>query len=113
MAYIGFGIFVLLAESNSVNLTDGLDGLAIGPVIICSFTFMLLAYAAGTTLRNFNIAEYLGMAPVPGAGLADNEIMTILVLHHGSNFKNFKEFYNGVVLTLLRPFFPGLLGRLV
>ncbi|MEO5768128.1 MAG: phospho-N-acetylmuramoyl-pentapeptide-transferase [Polyangia bacterium] len=67
-AYIGFGIFVLMAESNAVNLTDGLDGLAIGPVIICSFTFMLLAYAAGTTLRNFNIAEYLGMAPVPGAG---------------------------------------------
>jgi phospho-N-acetylmuramoyl-pentapeptide-transferase len=39
-----------------------------GPVIICSFTFMFLAYAAGTTLRNFNIAEYLGMAHVPGAG---------------------------------------------
>jgi phospho-N-acetylmuramoyl-pentapeptide-transferase len=67
-AYVAFGIFVLLAESNAVNLTDGLDGLAIGPVIICSFTFMLLAYAAGTTLRNFNIAEYLGMAPVRGAG---------------------------------------------
>ena len=64
--YVAFGIFVLLAESNAVNLTDGLDGLAIGPVIICSFTFLLLAYAAGTTLRNFNIAEYLGMAPVPG-----------------------------------------------
>jgi phospho-N-acetylmuramoyl-pentapeptide-transferase len=66
--YIGFGIFVLMAESNAVNLTDGLDGLAIGPVIICSFTFMLLCYAAGTTLRSFNIAEYLGMAPVQGAG---------------------------------------------
>jgi phospho-N-acetylmuramoyl-pentapeptide-transferase len=66
--YIGFGIFVLLAESNAVNLTDGLDGLAIGPVIICSFTLLLLSYAAGTTLRGFNIAEYLGMASVPGAG---------------------------------------------
>ena len=68
VAYIGFGIFVLMAESNAVNLTDGLDGLAIGPVIICSFTFLLLSYAAGTTLRNFHIAEYLGLAPVPGAG---------------------------------------------
>ena len=68
VAYIGFGIFVLMAESNAVNLTDGLDGLAIGPVIICSFTFLLLSYAAGTTLRSFNIAEYLGLAPVPGAG---------------------------------------------
>jgi phospho-N-acetylmuramoyl-pentapeptide-transferase len=67
-AYVAFGTFVLLAESNAVNLTDGLDGLAIGPVIICSFSLMLLSYAAGTTLRNFNIAEYLGMAPVPGAG---------------------------------------------
>jgi phospho-N-acetylmuramoyl-pentapeptide-transferase len=66
--YVSFGIFVLLAESNAVNLTDGLDGLAIGPVIICSFTFLLLAYVAGTTLRGFNIAEYLGMAPVRGAG---------------------------------------------
>jgi len=67
-AYIGFAVFVLMAESNAVNLTDGLDGLATGPVIICSFTFMFLAYAAGTTLRSFNIAEYLGMAHVPGAG---------------------------------------------
>jgi phospho-N-acetylmuramoyl-pentapeptide-transferase len=66
--YIAFGIFVLLAESNAVNLTDGLDGLAIGPVIICSFTLLLLSYAAGTTLAGFNIADYLGMAPVPGAG---------------------------------------------
>jgi phospho-N-acetylmuramoyl-pentapeptide-transferase len=67
-AYAAFGVFVLMAESNAVNLTDGLDGLAIGPVIICSFTLLLLAYGAGTTLRSFNIAEYLGMPHVPGAG---------------------------------------------
>jgi phospho-N-acetylmuramoyl-pentapeptide-transferase len=67
-AYVAFAIFVLMAESNAVNLTDGLDGLAIGPVIICSFTLMLLAYAAGTTLRSFNIAEYLGIPHVAGAG---------------------------------------------
>jgi len=66
--YAVFGIFVVVAASNTVNLTDGLDGLAIGPVIIASFTFMLMAYAVGTTLRGFNIAEYLGIAPVPGAG---------------------------------------------
>jgi phospho-N-acetylmuramoyl-pentapeptide-transferase len=66
--YIAFAVFVLMAESNAVNLTDGLDGLAIGPVIICSFTFLFLAYAAGTTLRNFNIADYLGMPHVPGSG---------------------------------------------
>ncbi|MDB4983706.1 MAG: phospho-N-acetylmuramoyl-pentapeptide-transferas e [Myxococcales bacterium] len=66
--YIAFAVFVLMAESNAVNLTDGLDGLAIGPVIICSFTLLLLAYAVGTTLRAFNIADYLGMPHVPGAG---------------------------------------------
>jgi phospho-N-acetylmuramoyl-pentapeptide-transferase len=66
--YLPFGIFTLVATSNAVNLTDGLDGLAIGPVIISSFTFLLLAYAAGTTLRSFNIAGYLGMPHVAGAG---------------------------------------------
>jgi phospho-N-acetylmuramoyl-pentapeptide-transferase len=67
-AYFLFGlVIVLMGTSNAVNLTDGLDGLAIGPVIICSFTFMLLCYAAGTVLRGFNVAHYLGMAHVAGA----------------------------------------------
>ena len=43
----------------------------------------------------------------PEGGLCDSEIMTLLVLYHASQFKNFKTFYNGVVLGLLRPFFPG------
>jgi hypothetical protein len=42
----------------------------------------------------------------PQAGLADSEIMTILVLYHSSRFSNFKAFYEGVVLTLLRSAFP-------
>jgi hypothetical protein len=42
----------------------------------------------------------------PAAGLADSEIMTILVLYHGSNSRNFKTFYQGVILTWLRPCFP-------
>ena len=42
----------------------------------------------------------------PQAGLADSEIMTILVLYHSSNFRHFKAFYEGVVLALLRPAFP-------
>src|SRR3982751_1510357 len=42
----------------------------------------------------------------PEAGLADSEIMTILVLYHSSHFKNFKSFYEGVVLALLRSAFP-------
>ena len=43
------------------------------------------------------------------AGLADSEIMTVLVLYHSSRFKNFKTFYNGIVLGLLRACFPGAL----
>jgi Transposase DDE domain len=42
----------------------------------------------------------------PPAGLADSEIMTILVLYHRSQFRHFKAFYEGVVLTLLRSAFP-------
>jgi phospho-N-acetylmuramoyl-pentapeptide-transferase len=48
VVYFLFGlVLVVMGTSNGVNLTDGLDGLAIGPVIICSFTFMLLSYAPG------------------------------------------------------------------
>src|SRR3982750_5029267 len=42
----------------------------------------------------------------PQPGLADSEIMTILVLYHSSRFSNFKAFYEGVVLTLLRSAVP-------
>ena len=42
----------------------------------------------------------------PDRGLIDSEIMTLLVLYHSSRFKNFKAFYIGVVLGLLRPYFP-------
>ena len=41
----------------------------------------------------------------PEGGLCDSEIMTLLVLYHSSRFKNFKTFYNGIVLGMLRPYF--------
>ena len=47
-----------------MNLTDGLDGLAIGPVMTASATFMILAYVAG----HANFAEYLQIPKVPGSG---------------------------------------------
>jgi phospho-N-acetylmuramoyl-pentapeptide-transferase len=65
--YFAFGLFVLVASSNAVNLTDGLDGLAIGPVIISASTFLALSYAAGTVLGPFNIAEYLKIPHIGGA----------------------------------------------
>ena len=46
--YIIFAAFVIVAASNAVNLTDGLDGLAIGPVIIAAATYMFFAYVAGS-----------------------------------------------------------------
>ncbi len=53
-----------MGTANAVNLTDGLDGLAIGPVMIAAGTFLLLAYVAGHSV----IADYLAVKAVPGAG---------------------------------------------
>ena len=62
--YIIFAAFVIVGASNAVNLTDGLDGLAIGPVIIAATTYMIFAYVAG----HFKIANYLQINYVPGSG---------------------------------------------
>jgi phospho-N-acetylmuramoyl-pentapeptide-transferase len=62
--YIFFGMFVIVGSANAVNLTDGLDGLAIGPVLIASGTFMLFCYLAG----NFKFASYLQIPFVKGSG---------------------------------------------
>jgi phospho-N-acetylmuramoyl-pentapeptide-transferase len=58
---------LVVGTSNAVNLTDGLDGLAIGPVIVASFVFLILAYAAGTTIQGLDLANYLHIVPVKGA----------------------------------------------
>ncbi|MEK6779107.1 MAG: phospho-N-acetylmuramoyl-pentapeptide-transferase [Candidatus Deferrimicrobiota bacterium] len=62
--YIPFVILVIVGASNAVNLTDGLDGLAIGPSIISAGTYMMFAYLAG----HIKIANYLQIQYVPGAG---------------------------------------------
>ncbi|BCA80528.1 phospho-N-acetylmuramoyl-pentapeptide-transferase [Desulfuromonas sp. AOP6] len=62
--YIPFAMVVIVGASNAVNLTDGLDGLAIGPMIIASGTYLLFAYLAG----NARLAEYLQISSVQGAG---------------------------------------------
>ena len=75
--YIVFTSVVVVGTSNAVNLTDGLDGLAIGPSIINAGTFLVFAYLAGveTTLlvrvgeevRSQNLAEYLQIAHIGGS----------------------------------------------
>ncbi|CAH0495944.1 phospho-N-acetylmuramoyl-pentapeptide-transferase [Novosphingobium sp. CECT 9465] len=62
--YYLFAIFVIVGAGNAVNLTDGLDGLAIMPVIIAAGTFAIIAYLAGRT----DFADYLGIPHVKGAG---------------------------------------------
>jgi phospho-N-acetylmuramoyl-pentapeptide-transferase len=64
--YVVFATFVIVGTSNAVNLTDGLDGLAIGPVVIAAVTYMIFAYVAG----NIKIADYLQITYVAGSGEA-------------------------------------------
>jgi phospho-N-acetylmuramoyl-pentapeptide-transferase len=59
-----FTMFVMVGFSNAVNLTDGLDGLAIVPTIIAAGVFALIAYLVGNRI----FAEYLQLNSVPGAG---------------------------------------------
>ena len=64
LLYIPFVAFVLVGASNSVNLTDGLDGLAIGATLVAAATYSVLSYVAG----NSRVANYLQVAYVPGVG---------------------------------------------
>ena len=62
--FIVFSIFVMVGASNAVNLTDGLDGLAIVPVMIAAGVFALISYLVGNTV----FANYLQLHYVPGSG---------------------------------------------
>ncbi|MCK5836495.1 MAG: phospho-N-acetylmuramoyl-pentapeptide-transferase [Desulfobacula sp.] len=62
--YIPFACLVIVGTSNAVNLTDGLDGLAIGPYIVASVTYMFFAYVAG----HIQIADYLHVRHITSAG---------------------------------------------
>jgi phospho-N-acetylmuramoyl-pentapeptide-transferase len=72
--YIPFTVLVVVWTSNSVNLTDGLDGLAIGPVIINGGTYLIWSYLAGATFgianvaQRFVVARYLDIPPVASVG---------------------------------------------
>jgi phospho-N-acetylmuramoyl-pentapeptide-transferase len=64
MFYIPFAILVIVGASNAVNLTDGLDGLAVGPVMIASLAYTIVAYVAGNRLTS----DYLLIPYIEGAG---------------------------------------------
>lgn len=62
--YIFFGSLVIVASSNAVNLTDGLDGLAVGPIITSAATLGILSYVAG----HYEISSYLFIPFIEGGG---------------------------------------------
>ncbi len=62
--YLPFVVVVLIGASNAVNLTDGLDGLAVGAMAIAAATYTIFVYVAD----HVRIAEYLRIVSVPGAG---------------------------------------------
>ena len=62
--YLFFIVFIIVGTSNAVNLTDGLDGLAIGPIIIATLTYTGIVYLSG----HFKFAEYLDIQHIREAG---------------------------------------------
>lgn len=64
MFYILFALLVLVGSSNAVNLTDGLDGLAIGCVVIAALVYAILSYVSG----HIAFARYLQIRYIPGSG---------------------------------------------
>jgi len=78
--YIVFAAFIIVGFGNAVNLTDGLDGLAIMPVVIASLAFFVITYMVG----NAKFAAYLGIPHVLGAG--DLTIVTAAIIGGGLAF---------------------------
>lgn len=62
--FVFFMMLVIIGTSNAVNLTDGLDGLAIGPVMTTAFSFLVISYCVG----NYNISEYFNISYIKGVG---------------------------------------------
>jgi phospho-N-acetylmuramoyl-pentapeptide-transferase len=78
--YIVFVAFVIVSFGNSVNLTDGLDGLATMPVIIASLAFLVISYLVG----NARFANYLGIPHVLGVG--DLTVLLMAIIGAGLAF---------------------------
>ncbi|MCS7195838.1 MAG: phospho-N-acetylmuramoyl-pentapeptide-transferase [Aquificaceae bacterium] len=84
--YVPFAVLVIVATSNAVNLTDGLDGLAIGPVMTTSASLGVISYAVG----HARIADYLNIPYVPYAG--DVAVLCFAVVGAGLGFLWFNAF---------------------
>ncbi|MFQ5596541.1 MAG: phospho-N-acetylmuramoyl-pentapeptide-transferase [Nitrospiria bacterium] len=62
--YIPFAVLVIVGASNAVNLTDGLDGLAVGPIMVTAVAYMIVSYVSG----HIDFSEYLIIPYIKGAG---------------------------------------------
>ena len=105
--FFPFSALVIVGTSNAVNLTDGLDGLVIGPIMTTAFAYGVFAYVAG----NEKIADYLNIAYIAGAG--DLAIVAASIVAGGLGFLWFNSFpaqvFMGDVGSLA---FGGALGML-
>ncbi len=96
--YVPFAFIVVMGTSHAVNLTDGLDGLAIGPTVVSSVTFTVLAYLAGLVISfkvagsyvDFNVANYLNIPHVPG--LSEVAVLCSAMAGAGIGFLWFNTF---------------------
>jgi len=79
-------MLVIVGSSNAVNLTDGLDGLAIGCTVIVVLTYTALSYITG----NVKMAEYLNIIHIPGAG--ELAVFCAAILGAGLGFLWFNSF---------------------
>jgi phospho-N-acetylmuramoyl-pentapeptide-transferase len=66
--YVVFAVVIVVGTSNAVNLTDGLDGLAIGPVMTSAATYLIWAYITGATIAGFSLAAYLDIPRIASVG---------------------------------------------
>lgn len=98
-AFVPFVVIVITGYSNAVNLTDGLDGLAIGPVMVAAGTFLIIAYATGATLflpqgdgtfHQFILADYLKLPHVDG--VSELAVFAAAVIGAGVGFLWFNTF---------------------
>lgn len=102
--YVPFAFIVIVGTSNAVNITDGLDGLAIVPTIVAAISFAVLAYVAGTTIHIADVTDvngiqrlisiplqrYLGIPEVPGG--AELAIFSATIVGAGISFLWFNTY---------------------
>jgi phospho-N-acetylmuramoyl-pentapeptide-transferase len=82
--YMLLAVVFVVAMSNAVNLTDGLDGLAIGPVMMNAGTYLIWAYVAGSVLFGRPLAQYLDIAGIPE--MAELSIYAAAMIGAGTGF---------------------------